>query len=102
DRQRRRLCHGRWPVQGPANLRGGKNSLSCAWQREMGRGGGRSQLRQRNRRLSRSKDPLRQRNRRKLHVEIQDQRRRLVERPIEFCSAQPSHEKQGRIVVDWT
>src|SRR6202165_3307590 len=51
----------------------GENSLSCSWQPEMGRGSGRSQLRQRNRRLSRSKDPLRERNRRKLHVEIQDQ-----------------------------
>ena len=66
------------PYQGPANLRGGKNSLSCAWRPAMGRGSERPQLRQRNRRLSRSKDALRQRNRRKLHVEIQDQCRWLV------------------------
>jgi gluconolactonase len=48
----------------------GENSLSCARQPEMGRGSGRTQLRQRHRRLSRSKDPLRQRNRRKLYIEI--------------------------------
>ena len=69
------------------------DSLSRAWRSELGRGSGRSQLREQNRRLSRSKDPLRQRNRRKLHIEIQDQRRRLVEQQIEFCSAKPSHKK---------
>jgi len=26
----------------------------------------------------------------------------LFERQIEFCSAEPSHKKQGRILVDWT